>query len=164
MARTPPEAGAPETPLANPYSRNECFFCGPDNPSGLRLEFLRVESEPPELLCRWTPPQRFNGLGRILHGGIQSGLFDEIMGWTAHQFTGQPSVTGELHIEFLGPIYVGEPLEVRCRLVEVQGRHVRLSAEIRGPQGRLGSRALGTYVMVSPKRFADLTQAPEPAG
>jgi hypothetical protein len=32
-------------------------------------------------------------LGRILHGGIQSGLFDEIMGWTAMHVTKQVGVT-----------------------------------------------------------------------
>ncbi|MCB2227370.1 MAG: PaaI family thioesterase [Desulfarculaceae bacterium] len=152
-----------ETPLANPYSRNDCFFCGVENPGGCQLKFSRVESDPPELVCRWSPPQRFNGLGEILHGGIQSGIFDEIMGWTAHQMTGQPSVTGELHIEFMGPLYVNQPLEARCRIEGIEGRKVKLAAEITGPDGKVASRAKGYYVMVSPERFAQVTRSEEPA-
>ncbi|MCF8032926.1 MAG: PaaI family thioesterase [Desulfarculaceae bacterium] len=159
------EQGGPrETPLISTYSRNDCFFCGEENPAGCQLRFSRVEGDPPELVCRWTPPQRFNGLGEILHGGIQSGIFDEIMGWTAHQMTGEPSVTGELHIEFLGPLYVGAPLEARCRVAEIEGRRVGLAAEIRGPNGQVASRAKGAYIMVTPERFAQVTKSEETVG
>jgi|Deesub1362A_J573_1020465.scaffolds.fasta_scaffold10336_1 acyl-coenzyme A thioesterase PaaI-like protein len=143
-------------PLNNPYSDQGCFFCGPANPIGLKLRFFEASTEPPELMCRWTPGEHYRGLGRVLHGGLQCGLFDEIMGWTTHHFTGQSAVTGEINVRFHGPIYIGSPLELRCRITGREGRRVYLAAEIRNHQGRECSTAQGYYVLVPAERFAQI--------
>ena len=98
--------------LPNPYGAGECFFCGPNNPIGLKLTFYETETEPKELVCRWTPARVFKGLGKVLHGGIQSGLFDEIMGWTALHRTNEIGVTSNIEVRFLKPLFVDQEIEV----------------------------------------------------
>lgn len=145
------------TPLDNDYPGNMCFFCGQANPVGLRLRFLRTADDPPEVVCRHTPDRRHSGLGSLLHGGISSGMLDEIMGWTAHGVLRRAAVTAELRVEFLGPLYVGRPLEARCRVAGVEGRRVLLEASITDHQGLVAVRGTGVYVQISPERFAAVT-------
>ena len=92
-------------PIENPYSaEGGCFFCGPKNPIGLKLRFFETEGEPKELVCRWTPSAHYRGLGKVLHGGIQSGLFDEIMGWPTFYLMAGSAVPSDLHIAFQRPV------------------------------------------------------------
>ena len=72
--------------IANPYPDNNCFFCGSDNSEGLKLKFYWDETKQ-EVYTEYLPAQYFIGQGKILHGGIQMGLLDEIMGWTCYVFT-----------------------------------------------------------------------------
>jgi uncharacterized protein (TIGR00369 family) len=143
--------------LHNPYAGGGCFFCGRANPIGLHLTFYETDGDPPELLCRWTPTEAYRGLGRVLHGGIQCGLFDEIMGWAAHHFTGRSAVTGGLQVAFRRPVRLGREVTLRCRVVERRGREVHLAAELTDPEGRVCSRATGHYVQVPEERFREIT-------
>ena len=93
--------------IPNPYPEQECFFWGDKNPIGLRLKFY-LDEETGEVTTDYIPSRLFMGLGNILHGGIQSGLFDEIMGWTTHTLTGQMGVTSKLNIPFLKSAYLGK--------------------------------------------------------
>lgn len=142
--------------LPNPYQEGGCFFCGPRNPSGLKLTFQETGTDPNELVCRWTPPSLYKGFGRVLHGGIQSGLFDEIMGWTTMHITKKLGVTSTLRVEFLKPLFVEQAIEVRCRIESQEGKRINLVAEIRDHKGEVCTRARGTYVLMNRDRFAQL--------
>ena len=139
--------------IPNPYQPGTCFFCGADNPIGLKLKFHDTEAEPKELICRVNPSSLYAGYGRILHGGIQSGLFDEIMGWTSFQLTGRLGVTSSLQIDFLKPLYVEQEIEVRCRFTTQEGSKLNFSAEITDPEGTICTKATGSYMIVEAERF-----------
>jgi len=139
--------------LENPYSEGGCFFCSPSNPVGLKLTFHETETEPNELVCRWYAHSQFRGLGKILHGGIQSGLFDEIMGWTTHFLTQQMGVTSSLNVQFLKPLYIEQEIEIRCRIQSRNGSKVNLEAEIKNGDGAVCTRAVGTYVVMDSEKF-----------
>jgi uncharacterized protein (TIGR00369 family) len=141
-----------------PVGTGECFFCGPSNPSGLKLAFFAAESEPTEVVCRWKPPSAYTGLGRILHGGIQSGLFDEIMGWTAMHVTKQVGVTASLRVKFLKPLYVEQEIEVRCRVKSKDGAKINLEAEIKDASGTVCTSGTGTYRLMELARFKQLVE------
>jgi len=139
--------------LDNPYSEGGCFFCSPSNPVGLKLTFHETETEPNELVCRWYAHSQYRGLGKILHGGIQSGLFDEIMGWTTHFLTEQMGVTSSLNVQFLKPLYIEQEIEIRCRIQSRDGSKVNLEAEIKNSDGTVCTRAVGTYVIMAREKF-----------
>lgn len=142
-------------PIPNPYRTPECFFCGDENPVGLRLNFFESESEPKELILKWHVSPVFKGFGTILHGGIQSGIFDEIMGWTTTHLAKGTGVTTDLQIKFLRPVYVNEDIEARCRIASREGDKVHLEAEI-SQAGEVCTRGLGVYLILDSARFDDL--------
>lgn len=143
-------------PIANPYSGGRCFFCGPENPIGLKLSFFETEDEPKELVCRWRAGENYRGLGSVLHGGIQCGLFDEIMGWTTHHLMGQSAVTGGLEVSFKRPVRIGQQIEVRCSIDRIEGRSVHLAAKLLDEQGRVCTEGAGVYVLVERQRFDEM--------
>lgn len=143
--------------LPNQYRNGQCFFCGPANPVGLKLSFFETDTQPKELVCKWRPSNIFTGFGKILHGGIQSGLFDEIMGWTTLHLTAKVGVTSSLNIEFLKPLYVEQEIEIRCRIGSQEGSRVNLTAEISNSDGKICSKATGTYILMDSERFRQIT-------
>jgi uncharacterized protein (TIGR00369 family) len=142
--------------LPPPYRQSGCFFCGPDNPVGLKLTFSETETEPNEIVCRWVPPTLYKGFGQILHGGIQTGLFDEIMGWATLHLTRKVGVTSRLEVDFLKPLFVEQEIEARCRIESLNGKKVSLAAEIRNQDGEVCSKASGIYVLMERDRFAQV--------
>lgn len=147
-------------PIPRPYGTGECFFCGERNPVGLKLKFRETEREPKEVVCRWTPPAVYKGFGRVLHGGIQSGLFDEIMGWASWHFKRQAAVTVSMEIRFVRPLLIEQEIEVRCRIDSHEGKRINLSAEIRDQDREVCTKAKGTYVQMEAERFKGLVEEP----
>jgi acyl-coenzyme A thioesterase PaaI-like protein len=145
-----------EKEIPSPYPGDACFFCGTMNPIGLKLKFF-LEEETGEVSTKYLPAPHFRGLGRILHGGIQSGLFDEIMGWTAHTLSKEMGVTTDLQVKFLKPVYLGVPLKVFCRIHSRKGPKVHLEASIR-QGGATCTTGTGTYYLLPPARFAEITE------
>jgi uncharacterized protein (TIGR00369 family) len=141
--------------IANLYADQGCLFCGEKNPIGLKLKFY-LDEETEEVSTEYLPSKPFGGLGNILHGGIQTGLFDEIMGWTAHSLTGEMGVTSELGVKFLKPVYLGKRIKVYCRLTSRSGPEVHLEARIETPDGTVCSVATGTYYLLPQVRFQKL--------
>ena len=98
-----------------------CFLCGDENPCGVRTRFY-VEGD--EVCSRIQLPRHLNGYKNVAHGGVLAALLDESMGWAATVFGGthRMYLTGELTVKYLAPVPVGEPIEIRSRLVEDAGR------------------------------------------
>ena len=141
--------------IPNTYPDQECFFCGEKNPIGLKLKFY-LDEETEEVFTEYMPSKPFVGLGNILHGGIQAGLFDEIMGWTAHNLTGEMGVTSELNIKLLKPVYLGRRIKVCCRLSFRNGPKVHLDARIEISDVTVCSMATGTYYLLPHDKFQKL--------
>lgn len=143
--------------IPNRYPDRECFFCGPDNHIGLHLKFY-LDDDTGEVSTNYLPDKPFGGLGDILHGGIQAGLFDEIMGWTAHHLSGQMGVTSEINVRFIAPVYLGSPVLARCRIAKRSKRKVHLEADISRANGTVCSRATGVYHLLPRDQFDALVR------
>ncbi len=142
--------------IENPYPNGECFFCGHDSCQGLRLTFWWDE-ERREVTTNYVPERRFVGQGDILHGAIQMGLLDEIMGWTTVVTTGQMAVTTQMNVMFLRPVYVHEgTITATCRVTGREGRDVELEADLTDDQGIVCTTATSTYRLLSAERFTAL--------
>lgn len=61
--------------IPNPYLNEQCFFCGKENPDGLKLSFF-LDDETGEVSTEYLPAPPFFGQGKILHGGIQVGMLE----------------------------------------------------------------------------------------
>ena len=146
--------------IPNPYLNQESFFCGAKNPIGLRLKFY-LDEETGEVTTVYVPSKLFMGLGNILHGGIQAGLFDEIMGWTTHTLTGQMGVTSELNVNFLKPVYLGNNLIISCRIISRKNSKVHLESIIKTEEGEVCTRATGTYALLPQEKFEQLIYGQE---
>lgn len=142
--------------IQNPYPDNNCFFCGSENKKGLNLKFY-WDKETKEASTEYLPVQYFVGQGTILHGAIQMGLLDEIMGWTSYIFTKEMTVTAELDIKFLKPTYIcGEKISVTCRVISMEGPKVNMIATLSNNDGEECTTAIGTFHIVSPNKYNDL--------
>ena len=98
-----------------------CFLCGDENPCGVRTRFY-VEGD--AVCSRIQLPRHVNGYKNVAHGGVLAALLDESMGWAATVFGGSHRMylTGELTVKYLAPVPIGDPIEIRSRLVEDAGR------------------------------------------
>lgn len=76
------------------------------------------------MCSRIVLPRHVNGYKNVAHGGVLAALLDESMGWAATVFGGSHRMylTGELTVKYLAPVPVGEPIEIRSRLIEDAGR------------------------------------------
>jgi len=144
--------------IQNPFSDNHCFFCGSKNNEGLKLNFYWDE-DGKETYTEYLPAQHFVGQGNILHGAIQMGLLDEIMGWTTYAFTQEMAVTSGLNIKFLQPTYIcGEKVSVTCRVTSKEGPKVKMQAELLNNEGDICTTATGTFHILPPDKYKDLIQ------
>lgn len=144
--------------IQNPYPDNNCFFCGSGNNEGLKLKFY-WDKEKEEASTEYLPVQYFAGQGDILHGAIQMGLLDEIMGWTSYVFTQEMAVTSTLNIDFLHPLYIdGNKLNVTCRVTSKEGPKIHMQAILTNSKGTVCSKAAGTYHLLPSDKYQNLIQ------
>jgi acyl-coenzyme A thioesterase PaaI-like protein len=149
--------------IANPYPDNRCFFCGYDNPIGLKLKFY-WDKEKEETYTEYDPDEHFVGQGDILHGAIQMGLLDEIMGWTCYVFSKQMSVTSDFSVKFHRPTYIcAGILRVTCRIISNEGSKVYMSATLSNHAGEQCTTATGTFHILPEDRFHRLVWNPNRA-
>ena len=139
--------------IVTPFEDGQCFFCGPDNPSGLKLQFFHDE-EAGEVSCEYTPEQRFQGQGTVFHGGMQMGLLDEAMWWTGFAETGiMEAVTVGASFRFLRPVYIGNPVTIVCRVKEHKGRSIKLVGAILNSDGKKCTAVKGEYRVVTREQY-----------
>lgn len=141
-----PKAAASEREIiALPYTR-ECFVCGEDNTRGMHVRF---EAHAEEIVARVKPPAETCGYRTIVHGGIQSTLLDETMGWAPAFVNKRMCVAAELTVRFLARVPVGMPLIVRGRFIEDKRLFWKCEGSIEDDEGTVYATSRGTYVPLS---------------
>ncbi len=111
---------------------NHCWGCGPDNPRGLQIK-SHVEGD--ETVCRFQPsPDHMAGPTHVVYGGIIASVIDCHTVITAiadlYRAAGRPvgssphlwAVTASLKIDYLAPMPIDQPMELRARVRETRGR------------------------------------------
>ena len=141
--------------IANPFADGTCFFCGPNNPSGLKLVFHRDGDG--GVYAEYTPEARFCGQGNIFHGGMQMGLLDEAMWWAGYADTGvMEAVTVSARFRFLRPVYIGAPIRVVCSVASCEGQSIRLRGRILNSGGKVCTSVKGEYRIVGREQFESM--------
>jgi uncharacterized protein (TIGR00369 family) len=126
-------------------ARNHCFGCGPDNPTGLKLEFLLAEDG--SVVGLPTIPVGFEGPPGCVHGGIIATMLDEAMSKTTRAL-GLTTVTGQMEINYLRPVHSASPIRLEGRLLRSEGRKHWTEARILDPRGRTLATAKGLFVEI----------------
>ena len=128
--------------LNNPYREIDgynCFGCSPENPVGLKMKFFE---DGEEIVSYWEPEQQLQGYFRVLHGGIQATLLDEIASWY---------VTSSMQIDYLDQVSVdGGTIELRAALESSDKKKVVMQCTL-SQGGDLKARARCEYAVFSPK-------------
>jgi len=144
--------------IPNPFPEGVCFFCGKDNKDGLHLRFFQND-ETREVYADYLPEIRFAGQGTILHGGIQAGMMDEIMGWAGFAETRALAVTVKLEVSYHSPVYISEkPVRISCKITNDEGKKMQLEAAITDSDGTLCTSATGSFYKVSPEKYNSLVR------
>lgn len=135
---------------------HNCFGCGADNPWGLHLIFF---AEPDgAVFSNWTPEVNHQGYDGMVHGGIISTVFDEVMAWAVTN-AGIWAVTGRLSTTYRKPVEIGVPTIARAELGAISTRTAEVSATVRrASDGLLLAEASALFIRVS-KDQADAWRA-----
>jgi acyl-coenzyme A thioesterase PaaI-like protein len=125
---------------------NRCFVCGPDNASGLQVEF-RIEAG--KCLAEYTPPAKYCGYDGVTHGGILFSLLDDVMAnWLYLQ--GERAYTAKCELRFREPAPTGEKLLLEGELVKRKGRSAILSGQATlAGSGKLVAEATATFMVIA---------------
>jgi len=135
------------TPFAH-AANNRCFGCGPANPSGLQLQFLRAEDG--SVTCSPVVPATFDGHPGYLHGGIIATLLDEAMSKSVRAL-GKSAMTRKMDVDYRLPVPSGAPLRIEGRVVRSERRKHWAEAVIENAEGSALARATGLFIEVAPK-------------
>lgn len=129
----------------------ECFVSGPANPMGVAIE-VRRDGE--EAVAETTLGPAFEGAPKRAHGGITAAIVDDVMGYVLALHR-TPAYTGSLTVKYLAPVPIGEPLEIRARLVRREGRKLFIEARMRQVDGDTIDLCLGegVFVAIDPERL-----------
>lgn len=83
------------------------------------------------------------------HGGIVSALFDDVYGFLLPVIQ-TSAFTGELGIRYERGTPLHVPLVCRVRLAGREGRKLRMTGELRDPDGQVCVRSTATFIAIDP--------------
>lgn len=129
-----------ERALQDQGTVSHCYGCGPDNDRGLRIKSF-WEGE--EAVSSWKPaPYHCGGSPEIVNGGIIASLIDchSLNLAIAHAYKSEGRaigsapkiayVTGRLEVSYLRPAPITGPLQLRAKIVKVEGRKTWISCTL----------------------------------
>lgn len=138
-----------DTIRLEPNPTNKCFGCGGDNAGGMKLAFEQNNANR-KIVGRFVLGEQYQGGAGFAHGGIIALLLDEAMGKVC-RFREVRAVTAELSVEYLRPIAVDKEILVEGREIEMNGRNLFMSGEIRNQNGDVLARGKGRFVVIQPQ-------------
>ncbi|MDD2400925.1 MAG: PaaI family thioesterase [Clostridia bacterium] len=121
-----------------------CFGCGEKNPKGLKLKF-RQEGD--IVRTTFVPDETHQGYPGIIHGGITSTIFDEVMS-TCINMLGEFAVTARLEVRFKNKIHIKKPIEFEAKIVKRKGRVIDVEARAFLEGGKTAAEAKGRFIII----------------
>ncbi len=126
---------------------------GPWNPMGVGME---VRRDGDGVVARVRCGSAHEGPPERVHGGVLAMLLDEVMG-SALTVNNELAFTARLEADYRAAAPLGEELELRARVVERDGRKIRVEAEIRhGDEVAVVGR--GLFISMLEARRAEFTE------
>ena len=119
----------------------DCFFCGPHG-DGLKMH---IQFKDGSAFSDFVLDAKFQGYDKVAHGGIVTGILDEVMWWTIFAGAGKISVTRKMDTEFLTPVHCAVPYRVKGKLLSQRHGNMYVSGTIEDSQGKVAARANGLF-------------------
>lgn len=139
-----------------PGSKN-CFVCGRENLTGLKLDFYTVK--PGKAYTSFSLSSNYEGYPGIVHGGIIAAILDETGGrafMTEHEHF---FVTAQLDVRYRKPVHTNTPLMAVGYAMDQKGRVAKARSEIQNSDGDVLAEADLILAEVDPSQLLD--QDPE---
>ncbi len=116
------------------------------NPFVKMLGIELVDLAHGEATCSLKVEEKHERAGGFLHGGVTASLIDTVLAFAVatHLASGENSVTIDLTVHYLRPLYRGE-ITARAKVLRAGKRIVTASAEVFDETGELAATALSTY-------------------
>lgn len=125
-----------------PIDDGRCFACGPENESGLRLQFERSDDG---VIAHTVLRPEFQGWQGIAHGGVALSLLDEAMAHAAGA-AGFRGLTASMSARFRKPVPLEAPLEIRGRVKWMRRNVLELEASVADESGIVLLEGEGRFV------------------
>ena len=139
---SPPPDGGPMSHFA------ECVVSGEANPMGIGIQPRRVGDE---VVADFNLGAAFEGAPQRAHGGVTAAIFDDIMGYVLVLLR-TPAYTGQMTVDYLGPVPIGMDLQARAWLERREERKLWMAAEMT-QDGTVIGRARGLFIVIPPERL-----------
>ncbi len=148
-----------DTEAAGPRSGNypNCFGCGADNPSGLRLD-LKLEGD--LLTTEFIPERRHEGWPGLVHGGVIAAVLYEAMENWAY-LNGITSMMRDMDTRLIAPANIGEPIRAVSWLKDRDGRELSVAGRL-SVVNRTIAEGTASLVELSPQQQRRLGIQSEP--
>ena len=127
-----------------------CLGCGPASPQGFHLQVLR---DGDEVVTTHTFEPRHTGAPGIAHGGAVATVVDDVLGFLLYVVR-VPGVTRHLEVDYLAPVLIDVPYEVRGRVERREGRKIWLSCTGTDPSGSAAFSGSALFLQVPLAHFA----------
>jgi len=132
----------------------KCFFCGPAT-GGLAL---KLHYEEGKTSCEFTAHEKFQGYDGMLHGGIVTGILDEVMWWTLFMETKKVCATWKIEAEFKRPVLCGKAYRAAGHLVRATHNTYYLDGIIEDEYGKLCAQGNASFRKTRGFTMEDITR------
>ena len=140
--------------INNPYVQLEgynCFGCSPSNGMGLRMKFFDSGDG---VECTWSPEPHFAGYKKVLHGGIQATLLDEIASWCVQVKLKTAGVTANIDLRYKKPVFVDQgDIFLKARIESVEKRIAAVRTDLYNAKQELCCTGVVKY-FIYPEQIA----------
>lgn len=119
----------------------KCFFCGPAT-GGLGLELTYHDKM---VYCTFIAKDKFQGYDGMMHGGIVSGILDEVMWWALFMETKVVAATTKIEVEFKRPILSGETYTAKAQVIRSFHNTYNVSGAIENLKGEVCAKGNGFF-------------------
>ena len=142
---------------------HHCFVCGFRNDASVGVRFYDTRSADgdPEVLARFTGRSIHQGYPGRMHGGVATGILDEVIGRAINsgRDDGSATIWGvavELTTRFHQPVPLEVELTARGRITRERRRLFEGNGEIYLPDGSAAVTAVAKYVKLPLEAISDI--------
>ena len=131
-----------------------CFGCGEENPIGAKLNFYKLSEK--SIGATYHVPNTWGGWGKIVHGGLQTVLMDEVAGWTTITLLKEACLTIKVEMQFMKPLYVEKEVEIIGEIIDQSEKDVIVKSYIKNEENIICTQGLFTFRKVPMERIEQI--------